>query len=385
LITGTPKALREEAHTMSKPVRKAGWRRDLSRFLSPKALLPVALASVLVACGNPGQARTAETDVEIAKIAHYTGSDRQELLEEGARAEGELTVFSSTGDPAISEMIAAFEKKYPFIDVSVPCCVNSPADVTTRAVAEFQSGRSEIGVVETFVSGVNALRQGGMLTTFETPNSSLQIESATDPDGYYVATRSNQRGLAINTDRIPRSAAPKSWEDLLDPKWKGRISVAGGEAATRLVAYFQDTQGDDYPERFADQDPQLIEITTRALADMLISGEVEMSPTITRAHVLGPIAEGAPVAFIPIEPVDSISTAIALPKESPSPHAALLLIDFMTSPEGQQIYIDNGFDSLAPDLMRPEDKETELVFLDSGMDFLDRSEGLADLVATLFR
>jgi len=370
---------------MSNPVRKAGWRRALSGLRSPKALLPLALASLLVACGSPGQGRQVETDAEIEKIAHYTGSDLQKLLENGAREEGKLTVFSSTGDPAISQMVAAFEKKYPFVDVSVPCCVNSPADVTTRAVAEFQSGRSEIGVVETFVSGVNALRKGGILTTFSTPNSALQIKSATDSDGYYVATRSNQRGLAINTDRIPLSEAPKSWKDLLDPKWKGRISVAGGEAATRLVAYFQDTQGDDYVKQFADQNPQLIEVTTRALADTLISGEVEMSPTITRAHVLGPIAKGAPVAFIPIEPVDSISTAIALPKQSPSPHAALLLINFMTSPEGQQIYVNNGFDSLAPDLMRPEDKETELVFLDSGVDFLDRSDELADLVATLFR
>jgi iron(III) transport system substrate-binding protein len=282
-------------------------------------------------------------------------------------------------------MVTAFEKKYPFVDVSVPCCVNSPADVTTRAVAEFQSGRGDIGLVETFVSGVNALRKGGMLTTFATPNASLQIDSATDPDGYYVATRSNQRGLAVNTDRIPLTEAPKAWKDLLDPKWKGRISVAGGEAATRLVAYYQDTQGDGYLEKFAKQDPQLIEVTTRALADMLISGEVEMSPTITRAHVLGPISKGAPVAFIPIEPVDSISTAIALPKDSPSPHAAMLLIDFMTSAAGQQIYVDNGFDSLAPDLMKPQDRKTELIFLDSGPAYLDRSDELADRVATLFR
>lgn len=350
------------------------------------ALVPLALtASLLAACGSPGQARQAETSAKTEELAHYTGSDRQEVLEEGAKKEGELTVFSSTGDPAIGEMIAAFEKKYPFIDVSVPCCLNSPSDVTTRAVAEFQSGRSEIGVVETFVSGVNALREAGMLTTFATPNSALQIDTATDPDGYYLTTRSNQRGLAINTDRIPSSDAPRSYDELLDPKWKGRITVAGGEAATRLVAYFEDVEGDAYVDKFAEQDPQLVEVTTRALADMLISGEVEMSPTVTRAHISGAIAEGAPVEFISIEPIDSISTAIALPKESPTPHAALLLIDFMSSPEGQQIYIKNGYDSLAPDLMRPEDKDTELIFLDSGVEFLDRADELADRVATLFR
>jgi iron(III) transport system substrate-binding protein len=277
------------------------------------ALVPLALtASLLAACGNPGQANETETSAKVDELAHYTGSDRQEVLEAGARKEGELTLFSSTGDPAISEMAAAFEKKYPYIDVKVPCCQNSPTDVTTRAVAEFQSGRSDIGVVETFVAGVNALRQGGVLTTFESPNSEFQIDSATDPDGYYLTTRSNQRGLAINTDRVPSSEAPRSYEELVDPQWKGRITVAGGEAATRLVAYFEEVMGEDYLDEFAAQDPQLVEVTTSALADMLISGEVEISPTITRAHLAGAIAEGAPVEFIPIEPVDSISTAVSL-------------------------------------------------------------------------
>jgi ABC-type Fe3+ transport system substrate-binding protein len=63
----------------------------------------------------------------------------------------------------------------------------------------------------------------------------------------------------------------------------------------------------------------------------------------------------------------------------------MLLIDFMTSAEGQQIYVDNGFDSLAPDLMKPQDRKTELIFLDSGPAYLDRSDELADRVATLFR
>lgn len=371
---------------MSTRERKAATRRGRLLPTSSKALLPLALASLLVAaCGTPGQSRATETDTKVAEVAHYSGSDRQEFLEKGAREEGKLTLFSSTGDPAIKEMVAAFEKKYPYIDVSVPCCLNSPADVTTRATAEFQSGRSQIGAVETFASGLNALRKGRMLTTFTSPNKALQIDKAADPDGYFLTTRSNQRGLAVNTDRIPLANAPKSWDELLDPKWKGRISVAGGEAATRLVAYLEDTQGKGSLEKFAAQKPQLVEVTTRALADMLITGEVELSPTITRAHVQGPIKKGAPVAFIPIEPVDSISTAIALPKDSPSPHAAMLLIDFMTSKEGQEIYVRNGFDSLAPALMKPEDKNTELVFLDTGVDYLDRSNELADKVATLFR
>ncbi len=190
------------------------------------------------------------------------------------------------------------------------------------------------------------------LTTFTTPNAKLQIKEATDPAGYYVATRSNMRGLAINTKAVPPESAPKSWQELLDPKWRGRITIAGGEAATSLIAYLQDTQPKDYLEKFAAQKPRVVHVTARALAEMLISGEVEISPTITRAHLAGAISKGAPVAFLPISPALSISTAAALPAKPPSPHAAMLFIDFLTSPEGQHIYVNNGYELLSPAFMK---------------------------------
>jgi iron(III) transport system substrate-binding protein len=306
------------------------------------------------------------------------------LLENGARKEGKLTVFSSTGDPAITQVVAAFRAKYPYLEVSVPCCLNSPTDVTTRALAELKSGRSSISVIETFVSGINALRQMRALATFTTPNAKLQINDATDPAGYYVATRSNMRGVAINTKAVPPESAPKSWQDLLDPKWRGRITLAGGEAATGLIAYLQDTQPKDYLDKFAAQKPRVVHVTARALAEMLIGGEVEISPTITRAHLAGAIAKGAPVAFVPISPVLSISTALAVPAKAPSPHAAMLFIDFLTSPEGQQIYVNNGYESLNPKFMNPEDANLKFVFPESAPEYPKRSDELSDLVTRLF-
>lgn len=359
-------------------------RRELPSRRCGRGVLPSLIVALVGAASIlPARAQTPSPE-GIAAIAHHSGADRQAFLEAGARKEGKLTVFSSTGDPAISQVAAAFRAKYPYLEVSVPCCLNSPTDVTTRAVAELKSGRSSIGVIETFVSGVNALRQLRMLTTFVTPNSTLQIKNATDPDGYYITTRSNMRGLAINTKAVSPAEVPKSWQDLLDPKWKGRITLAGGEAATGLVAYLQDTQSKEYLEKFASQKPRVVHVTARALAEMLISGEVEVSPTITRAHLAGAIAKGAPVAFLPISPALSISTAVALPAKSPSPHAAMLFIDFLTSPEAQQIYLKNGYELLNPALMKPEDAKLEYVFPESAPEYPRRSDELSELVTTLF-
>ena len=347
--------------------------------------LALAFAFVTIGCNASAQAQTpSAAGGGVPAIAHYSAPDRQTFLENGARKEGKLTIFSSTGDPAITQVVAAFRAKYPYIEVSVPCCLNSPIDVTTRALAEFKSGRSSISVVETFVSGVNALRQMKALATFTTPNAKLQIKEATDPAGYYVATRSNMRGLAINTKAVPPESAPKSWQDLLDPKWRGRITIASGEAATSLIAYVQDTQSKDYLEKFAEQKPRLVHVTARALAEMLISGEVEVSPTITRAHLAGAIAKGAPVAFIPISPVLSISTAAALSAKAPSPHAAMLFIDFLSSPDGQQIYANNGYESLNPEFMKREDANLKYVFPESAPEYPQRSDELSDLVTRYF-
>ena len=213
-------------------------------------LLAVAMAGASTVAGY------AQTD--IAAIAHYSGPDRQTFLEEGARKEGKLTVFSSTGDPDITNMVKAFTEKYPFLDVSVPCCLNSPNDVGTRALAEFKSGRNSIGVVETFVANATALRMSDGLTTFTTPSSEELLPDATDPDGYYVATRVGPRGIGVNTKAVPPEDIPKSWNDLLDPKWKGRIAIAGGEAAVSLLAYLQDTQPKDYIDKLVAQEPRTL-------------------------------------------------------------------------------------------------------------------------------
>jgi ABC-type Fe3+ transport system substrate-binding protein len=151
-----------------------------------------------------------------------------------------------------------------------------------------------------------------------------------------------------------------------------------------LIAYLQDTQP-GLPRQAAAQELRLVQVTAWALAEMPISGEVEISPTITKAHISGAIAKGAPVAFIPIPPVLSISTGLALPASSPTPHAAMLFIDFLTSPEGQQIYQKVGFESLSPAFMKPEDANLTFVFPESDPAYVKRSNELTDLLPKLFR
>lgn len=357
--------------------RHAGTRR-----LGIAIVSSLAGIALLAACAGP--AAPAPAPSGLAAITHYSGAHREAFLEKGARKEGHLTIFSSTGNPAMAAVLTAFTAKYPFLKVDAPCCLSSPTDVTTRAAAELQSTRNTIGVVETYPSGINSLRKLGLLTTFTTPNSKLQVKAATDPDGYFVTTRAVRVGLAINTNLIPADQAPKTWRDLLDPKWKGKITIAGGDAELHLIAFFEATQKKDYLDKFAAQDIQVQQTTQRAVANMLIAGQIAMSANVARAHLLSAISAGAPVKWITGIPVEATTTAVAVPKKSPTPYAAMLFVDFLTSLQGQQVEVDNGYESLVPSMMRPEDRNTKAVFLDVKPSYLDEQSDLADKAQQLF-
>jgi iron(III) transport system substrate-binding protein len=198
------------------------------------------------------------------------------------------------------------------------------------------------------------------------------VQEARDKDGYFYPVRTGVRGLAVNTKAIPLSQAPKSWEDLVDPKWKGKITMAGGEAAPRFTGFIEAAKGEGYLKKLSEQDVSVVEVSARALADTLIAGEAILSPTISRAHLNKAIKNGAPVAWIPMDPVDSFSTQAALAANAPHPNAALLWLDFVLSPEAQAIEVKDGFESLHPDHIKPEDKKLNVVYFDLRDDFLDR-------------
>lgn len=344
------------------------------------------LALILTGCAPAGADNGKPANgkgMTIAELAVYDGPDRQELLVKGAKKEGSLVLFSSAHDPSLP-VYKAFTAKYPFLKVETPCCFAAPPDVTTRALAEFQSKRHTMDVLENSTASVRALQRAGALMPFTTPDSSAYPKESRDADGHFYPLRTAARALGVNTNAIPLNTAPKSWKDLLDPKWKGKISIAGGEAMTRFVGLMEQEMGESYLKELGKQDVSVVEVSARAVADMLIAGEVILSPTITRAHVAKPIADGAPIAWIPMGPSDSFSTQAALAANAPHPHAALLWLDFILSPEAQELQVANGFDSLHPDYVKAEDHDLSLVYFDVNPDFLDREGDWLDKAEKYF-
>ena len=332
------------------------------RRLAALGSVALVLATAVTACGSDGES-SADSSDSLAKIANYSGSDRAQKFLAGAEKEGTLSLYTNPTDDITGPIVEAFEKKYPKIRVKV---TNSDsADLARRVAEEASAGRSVADVIETTTGALDELHSAELLSDYISPET-----DAYDPEtvkDYFVSVRESYLGLGYNTDKIKPEDAPKTLEDLLDPKWKGQIALPTSATGVRWVGAMELARGKEFVEEMKGQEIKGQDISGRALADFVISGEVALSPTIYNSHVAVSSEEGAPIAWQPIEPVVAVPTAVALTSFAPHPHAAMLYIDFVLSKEGQEIYRSKGYDSARTDMSSSSDFEK--IYVDTRDDY----------------
>ena len=276
----------------------------------------------------------------VAEIANYAGADRQQMLEAGARREGTLMLYA-TGTQ-IQPLLDRFSQRYPFVKVAMPRA--SSADVTRKVIEEYGAGLYQVDAYELSSYGLVVLREQGLLQPFTSPELADFEQNTIEPGRHWVSVRESYLGIGYNTQKISPEAAPKSYQDLLDSKWKGKMAISGSlSTSANWVGAMVLALGTDYVRKLGLQDIRVYELTGRALANLTIAGEVPLSPTTYNSHVEASRAQGAPIAWNVPGPVPVTDTSVALALKAPHPNAAMLLIDFLMSKEGQAIYRDLGY------------------------------------------
>lgn len=304
-------------------------RRDLG------CIIPAALAAWPLSA-------SAESANTVERIANYTGADRQSMLETGARRERGLLLY--TTGTQIEPLITGFERKYPFLRVTVQR--GPQTDIARRALQEYRVGLRKIDMFELSSQGLIVIRDANILQPFLSPEAAAFDADAIELKRHWVVVRESYTGIGSNTKAIPSGRGPKSYDDLLAPEWRGRMAMSGSiSTAANFVATLVLTRGEDFVRRLGRQDIRVYPVTARALANLMIAGEVDLSPTIYNSHVEVSAADGAPLAWVAPGAVPVTDTAVALARGAPSPHAAMLLIDYLMSQEGQSIYGQLGYGS----------------------------------------
>ena len=278
----------------------------------------------------------------------YAGPDRQQKLLEGAKAEGEVVFYSAMiVNQALRPVSEAFMKKYPFIKVNYWRAES--AGIFTKLSAEVRAGKVMADLVEGTGVG-EAVIQAGFAQPYFTPLIHEIPERYRDRNGLWTPTRRSFFGIGYNTKATSSEDLPKTYEDLLNPRWKGRMAWHAGSASgadlfvTNLRMKWGEEATKAYLQKFASQNViSLSGASARGLVDRVIAGELGLALNIFAHHPLISASKGAPVNSVLLEPVASTVGTMIVPKGVRHPHAAMLLVDFLLSREGQSILSEAGY------------------------------------------
>jgi len=262
-------------------------------------------------------------------------------LEESARAESEVVLYSSLNNEQIVTLVEAFKKKYPAIKPSF--YRGTSERVLQRVITEARAGRFAVDVFTSAGFQVQLMKEAGLTQRFVPPEASAYEDGFKDPDSHWVNVHSLLNTMGYNTQLVRPADAPKKYEDLLASKWQGRIGVnlQDPEWYVNLQRRMGKEKARGFLKALAAQQPGLRD-GHNISAQLLAAGEFHVV-TNSYAHILARIkGQGGPVQYVFDEPVITYVHPVALAKSAPHPNAGKLLMSFILSAEGQRMLREQG-------------------------------------------
>lgn len=280
-----------------------------------------------------------------ASVAADLTSHEKELYE-AARQEGEVTWYVGYYSAEVSEIIGQrFTQRYPGVRVNV---VRTTTQVAFQRLS--QDIRSSVHICDVLTTNdpghYEHLKSENLLLKYEPRNAATVVDAlkGMDKDGYYFAIGAGLVMIAYNSDRVTAEEAPKSWRDLLDPRWKDQVALGhpgySGYAATWAIQMRKD-YGWEYFEELEENNP----LIGRSIIDtvtMLNSGErlVAAAPSATAIRSL---ERGNPIGLVyPEDGSILMLSPSAILSTAPHPNAAKLFMEFLLSEENSRIQVETG-------------------------------------------
>ncbi len=307
-----------------------------NRFLVWPVCLVTAAMAVAILTARSSLAATVES------IALMKSPDRQKLLVEGAKKEGKLTWYSTLiVDQVVRPVKEAFEKEYPFIQIEY--FRGNSERVVQKVIAEYQAKRYDVDIVDGTVSPV-MVKRAGFMQRFYSPHLAEYPAEMVDSQGYWGTTNLYFMTLGYNTRNVKATELPKTYEDLLNPRWKGQMmwSTSRGSGAPMFIGNvllsMGDSAGKAYLQKLKAQNIAKSTASNRQILDLVIAGEYPIALHIFNHHAFISKSAGAPTDWQPLEPVTATINTAGLAKNSPHPYSAMLFLDFIFSEKGQKVF-----------------------------------------------
>ena len=270
--------------------------------------------------------------------------------------EREVMLYTSLVPEDLTPLSAAFEKKY---GVKLKTWRANSEKVLQRAVTEMRAGRSDADVVETNGPQMESLYREKGLQPLRSAHLKDLMPQALRPHGHWVGTRINMFVQSYNTRLVKKEELPKSYSDLTNPRWKGRLGIEAEDED--WFAMVVKEMGEEVGLRTFREIARVNGFSVRRghtlLAGLVASGEIPLAIT-TYSHGAEKMKQrGAPVEWFAITPAIGRANGIGIARNAPHPHAAALFVDFLLSPEGQAILQKGGY---VPANLRVADRAQKL-------------------------
>lgn len=284
-----------------------------------------------------GPAAEARADVEslAAALSKLPAAERRQRLIEGARKEGEVMFYSSSGQEEVDSLTALFAKTYPFVKILT--VKKGGSQLFNLALMEYKGGQYLVDVYWAGTSTVGPLiREKGMIAKYLSPERRAIGEEFRDKEGLWTGTRSSIVIFAYHKNKLPSAKVPARYEDLLDPFWKDNLSVdsSPGRWTRVVVERLGWEKAEQFHRQLAEQNLKLHRGRTARL-QLMLAGEFVGTPDINADNIVSMRKQGAPVEYAFLDPTILSLSAVVLAKNSPHPHAALLLYDLIIGEPGQ--------------------------------------------------
>jgi iron(III) transport system substrate-binding protein len=275
---------------------------------------------------------------------------------DAAKREGELVYYASMNLAEANSLIGAFEKRYPFIKVRLNRIGSEK--LLTRVLTEARAKKFFADVIQTVEFSMHIFHRSGILARYLTQADALYPKEF-KAEGFWTTVYYNAYVTGYNSRLVPASTLPRSYDDLLDRKWRGTLMMEGTKADwfAGMLQIMGQERGLQYMRALAKQQPSARE-GHELLAQLVAAGEGLFDVNIPVASVERTKERGAPVDWTALGPVPAIMVGAGLAAHAPHPNAAKLFLEFVLSREGQKLMQTPGRHVARPDL--PNDHSARL-------------------------
>jgi iron(III) transport system substrate-binding protein len=298
-------------------------------------VLAFFLSVLAAAAGVLAQAPAGSAD-----IFRYRGADRDARLVERAKREGSVVLYTSLAPTESTPLANAFQKQY---GIKVVLWRALSDQVVQRTITEARARRNTVDVIETNGPEMEMLAREKLLAEIHSPYLADLPAGSIPAHRTWFPDRFNFYVVGFNTKRVKRAEIPATYEGFTDPKWKGRIALEATDAEwmATLIKAWGTAKGMDYFRKLSALRPD-VRRGHILLANLIVAGEVPVGLTTYHSNIVPLTRKGAPIDYVPVQPVVARPQGIGVARNAPHPHAALLFTDFVLSPAGQKLFESLG-------------------------------------------